>query len=205
MRLFTAVVPPANVLDHLDLALRGVGANLTVSDANRGGPRWSPREMQHVTLAFYADVPEGSLPDLEEELAAVARDHAPFEVRLRGAGTFSSRVLWMGIDGETAALRRLAAACLDASPREVPDDVKPHRAHLTVARARAGQVKPPRARWRKAVEGPRSELEPVAQALAVYAGPAWTVDSFALVESRPGAGPGGGSLYTVVETWDLHG
>ncbi|WP_125775339.1 RNA 2',3'-cyclic phosphodiesterase [Antribacter gilvus] len=203
MRLFTAVFPPAHVLDHLDLALHGVGANLTVSDANRGGPRWLPREMQHVTLAFYADVPEGSVPDLTDELATLAKEHRPFELRLRGAGTFSSKVLWIGVDGETSALRDLASACLDASPREIPDELKPHRPHLTVARARAGQVKPPRGRWRRAQEGPRSELEPAAGALSVYAGPSWRAESFALVESRMGEGPQGGPLYTPVEWFPL--
>jgi len=203
VRLFTAVFPPASVLDHLDLALHGVSANLTISDANRGGPRWLPREMQHVTLAFYADVPEGTVPDLTDELAALAQEHRPFELRLRGAGTFSGKVLWIGVDGDMSALKGLASACLDSSPREVPEEVRPRRPHLTVARARAGQVKPPRGRWRRDQEGPRSELEPAAQALSVYAGPSWRVDSFALVESRMGEGPQSGPLYTPLEWFPL--
>ncbi|MCP2264045.1 RNA 2',3'-cyclic phosphodiesterase [Promicromonospora thailandica] len=198
MRLFTAVVPPPSVLDHLELAIDGVPAS----------PRWVPRENLHITLAFYADLPEGTVPELCEELAAVARKHGPVDLRLRGAGSFGARVLWIGVDGRTDALRDLAADCLAASPREVPDDVKPHRAHVTVARARAGQVKPPRGRdrWGKRGGGePRSALEPAAQALSVYAGPAWTADTLALVESRPGEGPQGGPLYDVVETWSLDG
>lgn len=198
MRLFTAVVPPQNVLDHLGLAIDSVPAS----------PRWVPRDSLHITLAFYADLPEGTVPELRDELAAVARKHGPIDLRLRGAGSFGARVLWIGVDGGTGALKDLATDCLVASPREVPDDVKPHRAHVTVARARAGQVRPPRGRdrWGKRAGGePRSPLEPAAQALSVYAGPDWTARSFALVESHPGEGPHGGSRYRVVETWDLEG
>ena len=198
MRLFTAVFPPQQVKDHLGLAIDGVPAT----------PRWVPRESLHITLAFYADLPEGTVPELREELADVAKKHGPVDLRLRGAGSFGARVLWIGVDGETGALQRLATDCLAASPREVPEDVKPHRAHVTVARARAGQVRPPRGRdrWGKgAVNGPRSPLEPAAQALSVYAGPDWTAGSFALVESHPGEGAQGGSRYVVVETWDLVG
>lgn len=198
MRLFTAVFPPQQVKDHLGLAIDGVPAT----------PRWVPRESLHITLAFYADLPEGTVPELREELADVAKKHGPVDLRLRGAGSFGARVLWIGVDGETGALQRLATDCLAASPREVPEDVKPHRAHVTVARARASQVRPPRGRdrWGKgAANGPRSPLEPAGQALSVYAGPDWTAGSFALVESHPGEGAQGGSRYVVVETWDLVG
>ena len=198
MRLFTAVFPPQSVLDHLGLAIDGVPAS----------PRWVPRESLHITLAFYADLPEGTIPELRDDLSDVARKHGPIDLRLRGAGSFGARVLWIGVDGGTDALTGLAADCLAASPREVPDGVKPHRAHVTVAYARAGQVRPPRGRdrWGKRAGGePRSALEPAAQALSVYAGPDWTADSFALVESHPGEGPQGGSRYEIVETWDLEG
>jgi 2'-5' RNA ligase len=196
--LFTAVIPPGRVLDHLGLATVGVPAS----------PRWVPRENLHITLAFYADLPEGTVPELVGELTDVARKHGPVDLRLRGAGSFGARVLWIGVDGETRALHDLATGCLAASPREVPEDVKPHRAHVTVAHARAGQVRPPsgRDRWGKRSGGePRSALEPAAQALSVYAGPDWTADSFALLASYPGEGAQGGPRYEVLESWDLEG
>ncbi|GAB2502963.1 RNA 2',3'-cyclic phosphodiesterase [Promicromonospora xylanilytica] len=198
MRLFTAVIPPQRVLDHLGLATQGVPAS----------PRWVPRENLHITLAFYADLPEGTVPELVDELTDVARKHGPVDLRLRGAGSFGARVLWIGVDGETRSLHDLATDCLAASPREVPEDVKPHRAHVTVAHARAGQVRPPRGRdrWGKRSGGePRSALEPAAQALSVYAGPDWTADSFALLVSYPGEGAQGGPRYEVLESWDLEG
>lgn len=208
MRLFAAVFPPDEVLDHLGLAVHGV----SVAGAS---PRWTPRENQHITLAFYADVPEGAVGELAEGLAVVAGKHPAPRLRLRGAGSFGSRVLWIGVDGELPRLKQLAEDCLDASVREVPDDVKPHRPHLTIARARAGQVRPPRGRdrWGKTRSGrtgadfsdARSPLDPAAHALSVYAGPEWTAESFALVESHPGEGPQGGPRYTVLERFDLRG
>lgn len=198
MRLFTAVIPPQGVKDHLGLAIDGVPAS----------PRWVPRENLHLTLAFYADLPEGTVPELCDALSDVARKHGPVDLRLRGAGSFGARVLWIGVDGETGALADLAADCLAASPREVPEEVKPRRAHVTVAHARAGQVRPPRGRdrWGRRADGePRSALEPAARALSVYAGPGWTADIFALVESHPGEGAQGGPRYEIVETWDLEG
>lgn len=223
MRLFTAVFPPEGVLDHLDLAVHGV-------TSTGASPRWVPRENRHITLSFYADVPEGAVDDLAEELAVVAGKHGPLGLRLRGAGSFGSRVLWIGVDGDVGPLRDLAEDCLAASPREVPEDIKPHRPHLTIARARAGQVRPPRGRdrWgkrrggydvgrgggrsaavpdagRDRFAGARSELEPAAHALSVYAGPSWPVGSFALVESRPGEGAQGGPRYTALETFELRG
>lgn len=208
VRLFAAVFPPDEVLDHLELAIHGVSSTGV-------SPRWTPRENQHLTLAFYADVPEGTVDELSERLAVVAGKHGPFDLRLRGAGSFGSRVLWIGVDGEVGALRAVAEDCLDASVREVPEDVKPHRPHLTVARARAGQVRPPRGRdrWGRARNGrtganfsdARSALDPVAHALSVYAGPVWTADSMALVESFPGQGAQGGSRYVVREAFELRG
>ncbi|MFC8732415.1 RNA 2',3'-cyclic phosphodiesterase [Luteimicrobium sp. NPDC057192] len=199
MRLFAAVFPPEPVLDHLALALDAVGAGLTLPDApdgRRGSPRWVPRDAQHLTLAFYADVPEGAVPELAESLHDVARATSPFELRLRGAGSFAGRVLWVGVHGATDTLRELAEGALAASVREVPGDVRPHRAHLTVARARWGRSKVSRSR-----DAYRSQLDPAARALAVYSGPAWTVDGFSLVESRPGEGPQGGPLYRELERW----
>jgi 2'-5' RNA ligase len=201
VRLFAAAFPPEPVLDHLSLALDAIGAGRALPDApdgRRGSPRWVPRDAQHLTLAFYADVPEGAVPELAEALGEVALASEPFELRLRGAGSFGGRVLWVGVDGATGTLRSLAEGCLAASVREVPDDVHPHRAHLTVARARWGQTRASRSR-----DAYRSQVDPAAHALAVYAGPTWTVDGFALVESRPGEGHQGGPLYREVERWRL--
>lgn len=56
--------------------------------------------------------------------------------------------------------------------------------------------------------GPRaveSLPDAVVRALAVYEGPSWTVDEVVLLESVPGAGAGGGPLYTPVQVCALGG
>ena len=69
MRLFAAIWPPEDVLDHLDLALASVrGAPSGLSSA----VRWSARETWHLTAAFYGDVPDGAVPGLTADLAARA-------------------------------------------------------------------------------------------------------------------------------------
>ena len=216
MRLFAAVLPPSDVLDHAERALEAVGAR----DASLGAPgapaataRWVPQGDRHLTLAFYGDLPEGMVPELEQELAAVAHATSPFEVSLRGAGLFQDRVLWMGVGGDTDALRRLSGECAEASPGPLRQDARPNRPHLTVARlARTGRGaggggRGGRSRWGRRGGwqkfDPPSPLDPLSRALSVYAGPAWSVRDFALVESHPGQGAHGGPLYRTVASWEL--
>ncbi|QGQ19566.1 RNA 2',3'-cyclic phosphodiesterase [Cellulomonas sp. JZ18] len=212
MRLFAAVWPPADVLDHLDLALAAVRP--------RGGPeepvRWTARDAWHLTAAFYGAVPDALADDLAADLEALAGVTAPFELALRGAGVFSHRTLWVGVGGDVDAMSRLSAgarAVGDALGAR-PDDRPRNRPHLTVGRARPGS-RPPRRRGaphgargpggRTAAAGEPDPVDALAQALAVYDGPAWQVAAVTLVESRPGEGRGGGPLYRTVGEWALGG
>ncbi|GIG23118.1 RNA 2',3'-cyclic phosphodiesterase [Cellulomonas chitinilytica] len=214
MRLFAAVWPPDDVLDHLDLALASV----------RGGPagsstaiRWSARETWHLTAAFYGDVPDGAVPALTADLASAAQEIDPYPLALRGAGVFSHRTMWVGVSGDVDAQRALTAACVDAGAAAgAHEDLRPRdRAHLTVGRIRPGSRPPRRRSSRPGRGGPEMAGRPgapaddddvatgVARALAVYEGPTWLVQEVVLVESRPGAGRGGGPLYTEVERLPL--
>jgi RNA 2',3'-cyclic 3'-phosphodiesterase len=215
VRLFAAVWPPEDVLDHLDLALASA----------RGGPagasssvRWSAREAWHVTAAFYGTLPDGSLAGLAAALRGELAGIAPYELALRGAGVFSHRTLWVGVGGDAGTQRAVSAACVRAGEAvgAVPDERPRDRPHLTIGRVRPG-ARPPRRRssrpefGRPGGGGPREprSVDPgddaaaLARALAVYSGPAWTVREVLLVESRPGAGRGGGPLYTPVDRVEL--
>ncbi|MGC5617274.1 2'-5' RNA ligase family protein [Georgenia sp. Z1491] len=204
MRLFAAIRPPAEVLDHLELPLTnlrlGAGAPL----------RWVPVDQQHVTVAFYGEVPDGAVGDVADSLAEAAARHAPLDLRLRGGGSFSGRILWVGVGGETARLTVLMADAADAPYVRPPDpedqdDDEPgapargngrgrqerRRAHLTVAR-----------------ESRRSrgtDMAGLASALAVYEGPTWRADAVELVSSRLGEGPAGGPLHQVQAVIPLAG
>lgn len=138
MRVFAAVWPPDEVLDHLDLALAAVRGAVP---GDGGGPvRWSAREAWHLTCAFYGQVPDGSLPELTAGLAAAAAGATRYDLRLRGAGVFSHRTLWIGVGGDTAAQQALARAAVAAGEAvgARSDDRPRERAHLTIGRARTG-------------------------------------------------------------------
>ncbi|PYF99790.1 2'-5' RNA ligase [Georgenia satyanarayanai] len=209
MRLFAALRPPAEVLDHLDQALQ------TVSPPWLGaGPpplRWVAPEQRHVTLAFYGEVPDGALDDLAGALTAVAAEHDPLRLQLTGAGIFSRATLWVGARAldDDAALVRLMADCGAAG--EGVSHLEPrdrNRAHLTVARLSARQHREEADRRRRSRRGeqpraPSIDLPALAHALSLYRGPEWVAEQIEVVQSRLGAGRGGGPQHEVVATLPL--
>jgi len=196
MRLFAAVWPPAEVLDHLDLALAAVRR----APAGSSSARWTAREAWHLTTAFYGDVPDGVVPALVEELAGSLVGVPAYRLALRGAGVFSHRTMWVGAGGDLDEHRRVVRACVGAGVvvGVRPDDRPRDRPHLTVGRVRPGSG-PPRRGPSRAGRDEAGAGESLMRALAVYEGPAWDVPEVLVVESRPGAGRGGGPLYTAVE------
>lgn len=167
MRLFVAVVPPADVVTSLDSAVGPRDEQL----------RWVPSTQWHVTLVFCGEATESVVPELTERLARAAARTDPPSLRLAGAGTFPkqaarARVLWVGLDGDTAALRLLADRCGAAAGRcgiDVED--RRFRSHLTLARARHENV----------------DLSAHVARLSLYAGEPWQVPSIRLVHSTLGA------------------
>ncbi|WP_456786362.1 RNA 2',3'-cyclic phosphodiesterase [Cellulomonas sp. P5_C5] len=211
MRLFAAVWPTEDVLDHLDLALASVrGAPAGLSSA----VRWSARESWHLTVAFYGEVPDGVVPGLTADLAELAVGVDPYDLALRGAGVFSHRTLWVGVGGDLETQRTVTRGCVEAgeSAVGVTDNRPRDRPHLTVGRVRPGS-RPPRRRssrpdrpgQRPDMNGPEDEdvAASLVRALAVYESPRWLVDELTLVSSQPGAGRGGGPLYERLETFAL--
>ncbi|MFT4295771.1 MAG: RNA 2',3'-cyclic phosphodiesterase [Micropruina sp.] len=145
MRLFAAAVPPAPVLDALEVFVeprRSADPDL----------RWAARDNWHLTLAFFGDVPDGRVEALHRALGDVRRD--PFRLVLDGAGAFpnpaAGRVLYWavaaGSDEFSALSRRVRTA---AGRVGVPSDNAKHRPHLTLARRRRpGEL----TRWLRIVE-----------------------------------------------------
>jgi 2'-5' RNA ligase len=195
MRLFAAVLPPGPALDALAAAVDRVRAGLP--DAGR--LRWTDPAGWHVLLAFYGDVPEAAGPALRDRLARAAARHPPHRLCLAGGGRFGDRVLWAGVDGERAALTRLAGAAAAAGRRAgaagpAADDRRPYRPHLTLARSRdRGRA--------------RVRLAPFADALAGFRGEPWTAAELRLLRSRlPAPGrPGEPPRYETLAAWPLGG
>lgn len=183
VRLFVALQLPTACIDAVAAAVddvRGAAHEL----------RWAPPEQWHLTLAFLGEVDERVRPDLEVRLARSAARHAPLDLTLAGAGRFGNRVLWLGVDGDTAGLRHLAVSVRAAARRaRLSVEDRPYRPHLTLARAR----------------GPAADLRPVVQRMAGFVGPAWTADAVHLIRSYLGAGAGKTARHETVASWPFAG
>ena len=187
MRLFTAVLPPPGALTELAGAVERLKG---LPDADR--LRWARPEGWHFTLAFLGEVDEVLLPGLRERLARAAHRHPAFGLRLAGGGRFGDRVLWVGVEGDRTALRRLADSVTAQVRRAgVPTEDRPYKPHLTVARA--GRT------------ARRVDLRPYAAALGGFSGSDWRAEEFALVRSHlPSSGvPGEHPRYETLEAWPL--
>jgi 2'-5' RNA ligase len=188
VRLFVAVVPPPEALEHLAAALGGARSR-EAAVLGAETLRWSRPDTWHLTLAFLGEVADRLVPDLERRLHRAAARHSAADVALTGAGRFDGRVLWIGFSGEVTGLKRLAASVQAASRRAGAGvDERPLRPHITLARARDPL-----------------DLRPAVAALAGYAGPSWTAHEIVLVRSRLGGGPGRTALHEEVGRHPLAG
>ncbi|MBM7516981.1 RNA 2',3'-cyclic phosphodiesterase [Nocardioides nitrophenolicus] len=170
MRIFTAVVPPLDAVEHLDAFL----------DPRRAAApfRWTRPEQLHITLAFMAEAAERRVDDYVERLAGSLDGLAAVRLSLAGAVVFPNvaegRVLATGVAGgadvlETASVRARNAAV--ACGIEV--DGQRFRPHVTVART----------------GGHPTEMTSWVRLLDTYAGPSWPLESVQVIASHLGEGP----------------
>ncbi|MFD9684835.1 RNA 2',3'-cyclic phosphodiesterase [Kitasatospora sp. NPDC059146] len=191
MRLFVAVLPPAEALQGLSDAVAPLHG---LPGADR--LRWTAVEGWHLTLAFLGQVPAERLPELETALAAVAGAHPAHPLRIAGAGRFGDRVLWAGVEGRTRALRGLAEAVAGATAEFTGEaDALAFHPHLTLARAGSS-----RGHRRAAQRVAAAELEGPAAALAGYRGPEWEAAGLHLMRSDLA---GGFAHYESLRSWAL--
>jgi len=186
LRMFVALQPPEDAIEHLDefLDVRREAADF----------RWATTEQMHVTLAFLAAVPDRRVEDLVERLAHAAARRTAFDTRIRGGGAFpgpvDARVLWTGLELDERSgieLDRLATGARAAATTSgIEVGGGRFRPHVTVARLRRPSEV---TRWVRLLEG--------------YAGPEWRVDRVELVESFLGQGPRGRPRYETVDTFPL--
>jgi len=169
VRLFVAVDPPTEALDHLATFIADLA---TV----RAGVRVTARHLWHVTLAFIGEVPDERLPAAIAAVDGTVKGPEPPELCIAGGGKFGRgrfTVLWAGIDGDLRPLRLAAAKQLRVA--RLPFDAKRFHPHLTVARP--GDRMPP------------EDVEADVAALKTYQGPQWTVQGLRLVRSHLGPKP----------------
>lgn len=125
LRLFAAIALPDPVAERLLALMKGVP-----------GAKWRPRENLHMTLRFFGELTEPLAEDLDSAIEEAVRGLGPFELQLKGAGSFGGadpHALWIGA-AQTHALKQLAAACEKAA-RRVKLKPEPHKftPHVTIA------------------------------------------------------------------------
>lgn len=132
-RLFTAVLPPTDLVEELD-------AFLAPRRPAEPRLRWTRPESWHLTTAFAEDAAERHLDRLADGLAAAASRTTAFRVRLAGGGAFpwprETKVLWLGLAEGADQLAALAERCRNAASHAgVRVDGARFVPHLTLARA----------------------------------------------------------------------
>ncbi len=99
------------------------------------------RAEEHVTLHFFAELPEADLPRCRDALEEAAAEGSPIAFVLRGVGAFPDRgrprVVWVGIDEGAPALRILAERLRAAlTVRGFASEKRPFVPHVTLFRVR---------------------------------------------------------------------
>lgn len=179
VRLFAAIVPPADAVEHLDEFLE------PRRDASKF--RWTLAEQFHVTLAFMPSVPEHLVDEYGDRLAdGLARTPVPV-LRLAGPVTFpnpaETRLLGVGVmpesEGADVVLERMAGRARNAAVTVGTEvDGQRFRPHLSIARLRRP-----------------ADTTNWVRLLETYTGPEWPVIEVALIASHLGQGPGGRPRY----------
>jgi RNA 2',3'-cyclic 3'-phosphodiesterase len=186
MRMFVALLPPDEAVEHLE---EFMGPR---QEAERGF-RWTVPEQWHLTLTFMASVPERRLDDLLERLERAAARRTPFDLALVGGGAFPNparaKVLYTGVDAGDRAeeLRRLATGAHAAAAKAGADvDGGRFHAHVTLARLN----RPVQAtKWLRVLEA--------------YRGPTWRASEVTLIASHLGEGPRRRPRYETMASFPL--
>lgn len=139
MRLFVAVTLPPEVKQ----ALTAVSQTLVAQWPERS-VRWVAASQMHLTLCFLGDTAVARVPDLTKMLDGLGTQPV-FGLRLGEVGCFPNarkpRVLWVGVQGDVAALQQLAGNVRQGvAELGLPVEQRPFQAHLTIGRVQDGRT-----------------------------------------------------------------
>ena len=147
----------------------------------------------HITLSFMPAVQTPQAEALHDAMVLLAANTAPFDLVLKGAGSFprpgAAAPIWIGVEGDVASLHDLAAGCRRAGQRSGArmESPKHFRPHLTLSRRRPPQHG---LLW--------------LQRLDQFRGTPWTVAELLVMESTL-SGRGIPARYGIVERHALKG
>jgi len=124
IRLFTAIGLPPDLTTRLSLMQGGVP-----------GARWSPPENLHLTLRFIGEVDEAVANDIDDMLSGLRA--APFELTLKGCGSFGSKdphSLWVGVAPCPPLLHLVARIDSLLQRMGLAAETRKYTPHVTLAR-----------------------------------------------------------------------
>ncbi len=134
LRTFLAIDLPSSLQLVIGQHIRTVKRELC-------GLSWSKLENLHINLKFLGDTTERQVDQIRQAVEPAISHVSPFVVELKGFGVFpddrSPRVLWIGLGGALDRLITLAGCVGQAVvPLGFPQEDRPFRPHLTVARVK---------------------------------------------------------------------
>jgi 2'-5' RNA ligase len=180
VRIFAALDIPDDIAERLLALMKGVP-----------GAKWRPRENLHLTLKFFGEVPEPVADDIDSALSEIAEINAPFDLQLKGAGSFGGadpHALWIGA-AESDALKKLAADCERAARRAgLKPESQKFKPHVTVAYLN---------------NAPLDRVHGFEQRLGLFETRPFQVDRFGLYSSQ--VRKGAPSLYRLEAEYQLRG
>ena len=105
------------------------------------GIRWTRPEGIHLTLKFFGDISKDEIETLSRVIENTTGGVSPFSLRLGTPGAFPGtqrpRVLWIGVDGDVAALVKLQQEIeRDLETGGFRMESRPYSPHLTMGRFR---------------------------------------------------------------------
>jgi 2'-5' RNA ligase len=136
MRTFVAVEIGERMRDEIQAIrerLKGAGAEI----------KWVEKDNTHLTLKFIGEIASELAPEVCCAVETAASGAEPFEIEIKGAGTFSRRrpsVLWVGVEDPTGSLARLYGALENALEKlGIRKEDRKFSPHITLGRVRSGK------------------------------------------------------------------
>ena len=136
MRTFVAV----EIAEPIRRGIQAVRDRLAEVQAN---VRWVGQDNTHLTVKFIGNLSAGQVPEVCAALEGAAADVEPFDIEIRGVGTFPKRrpsVLWVGVDDPSRLLGRLHAAIENGLQKlGIKKEGRKFSPHITLGRVRGGK------------------------------------------------------------------
>jgi 2'-5' RNA ligase len=136
MRTFVAVdidEPILREVQHIRDRLEKAGADV----------KWVKNNNTHLTMKFIGEIGPDQVPDVCAALEKAAQGAEPFDIEIRGVGTFSRRrpsVLWVGTEDPAGGLARLHKAVENALQKlGIKKEGRKFSPHLTLGRVKSGK------------------------------------------------------------------